>query len=139
MPPSSIQHEHDLLVWSRSYLTRKCREFGLKEGDVHRGRQMEERAPRGRMDKAHQVAPLVAVLDRSQRALAIETPHLVQDGFQADAVFVGGPELDLRLGEGARDLAEERADLFLNASCSAGSACTWRGRGLRRLPSSLTR
>jgi len=139
VPPSPIQHEHDLFGGACSHLTRERGEFGLKEGDAHRGRQMEERATRRRMDEAHQVAPLIAVLDRSQRAVAIETPHFVQNRLQPDAMFVGGPELDDAVGESARDLVEERADLFLKASCSAASACTWRGRGLRRLPASLTR
>jgi hypothetical protein len=35
VPPGPIQHEHDLLVWSCSYLTRESGEFGLKERDVH--------------------------------------------------------------------------------------------------------
>jgi hypothetical protein len=37
----------------------------------------------------------------------------VQDRLQPDAVFVDRPELDLRVGEGGGDLAEERADVFL--------------------------
>lgn len=60
------------------------------------------------MDEADQVAPLVAVFDGREGALAVETPHLVQDGFEANAVLVGGPQFDLRLGEGGRDRAQQR-------------------------------
>ena len=100
---------------------------------------MEDRAARGGMDEADQVAPRIAVLHRGERALAVETPDLVQDGLEPDAVLIGGPQLDLRLWEGRRDRAQQRSQLFLKASCAAGSACTWRGRGLRRWPSSRTR
>ena len=91
------------------------------------------------MHEAHQVAPLVAVLHGGERTLAVETPDLLEDRLQPDAVFVDRPELDLRVREGGGDLPQERPELFLKASCSAGSACTWRGRGLRRLPSRRTR
>jgi hypothetical protein len=36
----------------------------------------------------------------------------VQDGLWPDAVFVDRPELDLRLGERGRDLAEEWTDVL---------------------------
>ncbi len=114
-------------------------EFGFEERDTHAGGQMKDRAARGGMDKADEIAPLVAVLHGSEGTLPVETPDLVQDRLEPDAVFVDRPELDLRVREGGRDLAEERAELFLKASCAAGSACTWRGRGLRRLPSRRTR
>ncbi len=53
-------------------------------------------------------------------------------GLQPDAVLVrrvGGPELDLAVGEGGGDGLDDRADLFLKAACCAASARTWRGRG----------
>ena len=39
------------------------------------------------MDEAHQVAPLVTVLDGGHGALAIEAPDFLQDRLQADAVL----------------------------------------------------
>ena len=100
---------------------------------------MEERAPRGGMHEADQVAPGVAVLDRRDGALAVEAPDLVQDRFQPNAMLVGRPELDLGVRKGRGDGLGERADLFLKDTCCAGSAKTCRGRGLRRLPSRRTR
>lgn len=91
------------------------------------------------MHKPDEIAPVIAVLDGRNGPLTVETPDFVEDRLQSDAVLIGRPEFDLRVREGGRDRAEERSELFLNASCSAGSVCTWQGRGLRRLPSSRTR
>src|SRR5690348_16036244 len=86
----------------------------------------------GGMHEADQIAPIVAVLHGCEGALAVEAPDFLQDGFQADAMLVDRPELDVRLGEGGRHRPQQRPHIFLKASCSSGSACTWRGRGLRR-------
>ena len=91
------------------------------------------------MHEADEVAPLVAVLHRRDRAFAAEAPDLLEDGLQPDAMLVDGPELDLRLGEGGGDRLDERTDLFLNSACCAASAWTWRGRGLRHAPLRRTR
>jgi hypothetical protein len=80
VPAGPIQHEHDLFVWPGPHLACEGGEFGFKERDIHAGGQMEERAPRSGVDKAHQVAPVIAVLDGGKGALPIETPDLVQDG-----------------------------------------------------------
>ena len=91
------------------------------------------------MHKTYQIAPFKAMLDRSQRTLTVETPDLVQDRLEANGVFVDGPHFDLGVGKGGRYRSRERAELFLKVACSAGSACTCRGRGLRRLPWRRTR
>jgi hypothetical protein len=57
----------------------ECRQLRLEESNVDSRRQMEEGASGRGMDKRHQVAPLIAVLDRSQRALAVKTPDLVEN------------------------------------------------------------
>lgn len=46
---------------------------------------MEDGATQSGMDEAHQIALCVAMLDRSQRALAVKTPDLVQDGLEANS------------------------------------------------------
>src|SRR5262249_59227131 len=109
-------------------------EFCLKERDADGGSQVEAGAARGGVDEADEVAPLVAVLHRGHGALPIEAPDLVQERLEPDPMLSDRPEFDGGLGEGGRDLAQERPDVFFKASCSAGAACTGRGRGLRRLP-----
>src|SRR5271165_5668163 len=100
---------------------------------------MENAPPRGGMDKADQIAPVIAMLDRRNGALSVKAPDLLQDGLEADAVLIHRPQLDLRRGKGGRYGLDERPDLFLNCSCALGSALTCRGPGLRRLPSRRTR
>ena len=116
VPAGPIQHEHNLLVGTGSDCLGKGGEFRLEEGHAHRGGQMKDRAAGGGMDEADQVSPLVAVLDRSQGALAVKTPDLVQDRFEPNAVFIHGPQLNLRLREGCRDLAQEGAQTRLEVS-----------------------
>jgi len=69
VPPGAIQHEHNLLGGTRSYSLGKGGEFGLENGHTHGGRQVKNRATGGGMNEAHQVAPVVAMLDRSQGTL----------------------------------------------------------------------
>ena len=124
MPPGAIQDEHDLLPWAGADLACERLEFDLEEGNRYARRQVKDGAPRGGMDKAHQVAPVVAMLDRRCRARAVETPDFLEDWLQADAVLVDGPELDARLRVRGRDRLDNRTELFLNAACCSGSAKT---------------
>jgi len=139
MPARAIQDQDDLLAWAGTDLTCERRQFDLEERNRDTRREVKDGPARGGMHEPHHIAPVVAMLDRGGRALPVEAPDLLEDGFQPDAVLVGGPELDRRLREGGRDRLGERADLFLNSACCSGSASTWRGRGLRRLPSRRTR
>src|SRR5262245_54315578 len=65
------------------------------------------------MHKADEVAPVIAMLDRSDGALPGQRPDPAQNWLQTNAVFVNGPELDSRLGKGRRDRAQERAQMLL--------------------------
>src|SRR5258706_9501905 len=91
------------------------------------------------MDKADEVAPVVAIWHWGDGALAVETPGLVQDRLEADPVLVDRPEFDLGVRESRGDRLQQRPQVFLKVSCCARSAKTWRGRGLRRFPSKRTR
>src|SRR4051794_23841298 len=63
--------------------------------------------------------------------LAFGRPHPAQDRLQADAVFVGRPDLDRRVRVLGSRLSDGLLQLFLNASRSSGVAeAGWRGRGL---------
>jgi hypothetical protein len=139
VPPRAVEDQHDLLGGTGTDGAGEFGELDLEERDVDGGREVEEGLTRGGLDEANQIAPREAVLDRGDRTLAVEAPDLVQDRFQADAVLVGGPELDLGLGVGRGDRSDEGAELFLKAAWAAGSAETWRGRGLRRFPSRRTK
>ena len=112
MPARPVQDEHDLRAWAGADLTGKRGRFGLEEGDTDRGREVEDGAPQGRMHEAHQIAPVVAMLDRCEETLAVETPHRVQDRFQANPMFVDRPELDGGLWESGGDVARASASPF---------------------------
>ena len=137
--PRPIQYEHDLFGRSSTNFPSELREFDLEQRDIDGGCQMEHRPPRGWVDEPDQIAPGIAVLHWRQGTPAVETPDFVQDRFQANAVFIHRPEFHLRLGKRGGYLAQQGPQLFLNASCAAASAWTWRGRGFRRFPSSRTR
>jgi len=142
VPARAIQDEHDLLGGTRPDVLGKGGQLDLKEGDADGGSEVEDRPARGGMDKADQIAPVIAVLHWRERALPVEAPNFVQDRLEPDAVLVDGPtpqQLNGGLREGGRDGLDERPYLFLNSACWSGSAKTWRGRGLRRLPSRRTR
>src|SRR5258708_13292439 len=72
---------------------------------------MKDGAPRGGMHEADEGAPREAMLDRGQRALAVNTPDLVQDGLEANAMLVDRPELNLRVREGDRHLPQHGAQV----------------------------
>src|SRR5260221_6197815 len=72
---------------------------------------MKDGAPRGGMHKADEVAPREAMLDRGQRALAVNTPGLVQDGLEATAMLVDRPELNLRVRKRSRYLLLQGAQV----------------------------
>ena len=105
VPASSIQNEHDLLGRTRMYGGGKGGEFGFEEGNVHRRRQVKDRAPLGGMDEPDEIAPVVAMLNGSQGTLPGQSPDFAQDGLQANAVFIHGPELDDTVRKCRGDLA----------------------------------
>src|SRR5271165_5514856 len=77
------------------------------------------------MDKAHQVAPVIAVLHRSNRAFTVKAPDLLQNRLEADAMLIHSPQFDLCRWESGRDHLDKQSDLFLNASWAVESALTW--------------
>ena len=139
VPASAIEDQHDLLGGASTHLAGERLQLDFKERDRDTRGQVKDGAARGGMDEAHQVAPVIAMLHRRERAVAIEAPHFVQDRLQPNAVLVNGPEFNGGLREGRSDRLDERAELFLNSACCSGSAWTCRGRGLRRLPWRRTR
>ena len=109
VPASPIQDEHDLFARARSHYGGEGRGLSFKKRHAHGRSEVKDGVTGGGMDKAHQVAPRIPMLDRRERAFAVQTPDLAQDRFEPNSMFVHGPELDSRLWEGRRHLAQERA------------------------------
>jgi hypothetical protein len=70
---------------------------------------MKEGPSGGGMDEADKVSPLVAMLHRSQGALAVETPHFVQERLEPNPVFIHCPQLDDAVWKRGGDFTQERA------------------------------
>lgn len=107
MPACTIEHQHDLLAGTSAGLACEFGQFDLKDGDTDRGRQMKDRAPGGRMDKADEIAPSEAMLDRGNWTLPNRRPDPTEQRLEADAVLIGRPQFDMRLGEGRSDCLEQ--------------------------------
>jgi hypothetical protein len=120
VPACAIQHQHDLPGWAGSDRESKGRQFGLKAGTAHGGRQMKDRSARGRMYKTHEIAPRVAMLHGSQGALPVETPDFVQNRLEPNPMFIHRPQLDGGVREGGSDLTQERAQSRLEGCLRHG-------------------
>lgn len=108
MPARTVEDEHDLLARTGPRRARKLRQLHFKEGNADGGGQMEEGATGGGMHEADQIAPCEAMLHRRGGPLANRGPDPAQERFQADAMFVGGPQLHLRVGKGGRHCLQQR-------------------------------
>ena len=75
VPARAVEDEHDLLLRAGSDLARECGEFDFEEGNADGGGQMEERAARGGMDEADEVAPGEAVPHRRRPGAAQSAPR----------------------------------------------------------------
>ncbi len=64
---------------------------------------MEEGAAGGGMDKADEIAPGKAVLHRGDGTLTNRRPDPAEERLEADAMFIGGPQFDLRPRKGGGD------------------------------------
>lgn len=112
VPARAVQHEHDLLVRAGPDLARKLGQFDFEEGDTDRRGQMEDRPPRSGMDEADEVTPFEAVAHSGNRTLSDRRPDAAQQRFQADAMFIGRPQLDLGVGKGAGHRPQQGTQVF---------------------------
>jgi hypothetical protein len=111
----------------------------LGEVQVHRlgvGARQHQRGtdPTGRADRAEEVGPLVAGVAYRPGPRAALRPDPGQRALLADAGLVLEPDLERPAPRGLRQRRRYRfGEVFLNASCAAGSALRCRGRGFSRV------
>ncbi len=98
---------------------------------------MKDRSARGWMDETDEVAPCIAMLDRSQGTLPVDTPDLVQKRFQADAVLVDCLQLDDTVRERRGNFAEEWAQPRLEGGLRHGICLDMTGAWLEKTRSDL--
>jgi hypothetical protein len=139
VPAGAVQDEDDLLLGAGAHCCGEAGQLDLEKGNGDGRRQVEECAAGRGMDETDEVAPDEAMTHAGDRSTADRRPDAPQQGFEANAMLVGRPQLDGGVGEGRRDLPQERPDVFLKAACCSSSARAWRGRGTCRLCRSRTR
>ncbi len=108
VPAGAIQDEHNLLVGAGTDLAGERGQFHLKERNADGGSEMEDGPAGSGMDEAHEVAPGEAVLHGGDRTVADWRPDAAQQRLQADPMFVGRPQFDLRVGKRRRHCLQQR-------------------------------
>lgn len=109
MPASPIYDQEYLFVWTCAYRCGKGVQRHLESLHRDGGQQQPEGVASTGADKAVQIGPLVARTHYRQRTLAFGAPDAAQDGLEADAMFILGPDLDRGLRVGSlRCLGQER-------------------------------
>lgn len=112
MPTGVIEYEHNLLGAAGADLTCELGEFDFKHRNTDGRRQMEDGPSRGGMDKANQIAPGEPMLDSGDRPMTNRRPDAQQEWLKPNAMFVGRPQLDLRVRKGRRHHLQQRPHFF---------------------------
>jgi hypothetical protein len=112
VPAGIVKAKRDDALASCPGLTRKERQQRGKERLGDTVRHVPESLTRGRLDEGRDVEPLIAVVAKRDRALALGRPHSAQDRLQADAVLVRGPDLNRFVRVLGRFLGNNRGQLF---------------------------
>jgi hypothetical protein len=94
MPAGPIQDQGNLLLWSRSHIPGKGGEHLTEESSGDRREEPPLGLAGGGTHEATDIEPLVALLDRSKRALADGCPDATNERKEPNAMLIGGPELD---------------------------------------------
>ena len=126
MPPGAVEHQHDLLAETGAYRCGRRGQFGREELRADARGQAPDDTSGGGMHEDDEVAPVVAWLDRP---LPRQRPDALEQRFDANAVFIGGPHLNRRVGGASSVLPAQSVVPFIKAPCSSGLAATWCGRG----------
>ena len=122
VPAGIVEREHDAALAPGARL---LREGGEQRGEERLGDAVGEipnRLAREGLGEGGDLQPLVAVMAKGDRALALGRPHPAQDRLQADAVLVGREHLDREVGAARRLFGNNLVELFLYAACSSGVA-----------------
>ena len=103
MPTGTVEHEDDLLGGTGPDGTGKRGELHCKHGNADGRGQMQDGAPRGRVDKADEGAPGEAVAHQRHWSVANGRPDPPHHRLEPDAVFIDRPQLDAGMWKGRRD------------------------------------
>lgn len=122
VPARTVEHERDTPLGTGGHVPSKGGEH-LGEGrSGDRGQEPPLGLTSAGPNEAADVEPLVALLDRSDRALPDRCPDASHEREQADTMLIRGPELDLGARMGGGHGLYGRAEVCLKAAWAAASA-----------------
>ena len=124
MPPGLIHDQSDLLLRARANGMCKLLQCQIHRLDVDSGQDQPLSAPRLRMHEAVEIHPFIPLLDVDRGTRSFAHPDAPQKRFEANTMFVHGPQFDGGLGMLCLDLLHILAQFSLNASWACGSAFT---------------
>jgi hypothetical protein len=94
VPAGVVEHEHDDARRPGADQPGEVGEEGLEQRLVDGVGEVPLGLAAGRSDEGGDVQPLVAVMPERDRLLADRRPDPARERLQAEAVLVGGPDLD---------------------------------------------
>ncbi|AIZ45078.1 hypothetical protein QR90_09385 [Deinococcus radiopugnans] len=97
MKSRAIFNEQDVMVWPRPETGRECGHDELVGAFGDLWHQPELAGATFRTDKGIQVQPFIAWLDGPGGGVARGCPDGPRDGLEADAMFIHGPQRDVRV------------------------------------------
>jgi hypothetical protein len=124
MARSTIEHDQQMVV---AVGFGELFEETLQASTVHPGKIETEALSRCRFDRRIEVGPLVGAPDDVGRTKPLRTVASPVPVDQAETCFIKGQDLQGLVWLSATDLPYLIGKVFLKASCSCGSAFSWRG------------
>ena len=94
MPSCAIELEDDPLLFAGARRFGEVQKNCFEQLLAHRIRDVPNRCARGRLNKAPDVEPFVAVMAERGRPLPLGRPNASQDGLQPDPMLIHRPDLD---------------------------------------------
>jgi hypothetical protein len=116
MPARTVEHEEDLFPWSCADGVGKLSQSDHKRGNRHSGQEQPPCPARPRLHEGIEITPLVAMWHNRLWTLSAWAPDAAQDGFEPDAVLVGGPQLHPLLGVRLLQGVHYGREVFLKAT-----------------------
>ena len=113
MPPGLIHDQSDLLLGVRTDGMCKLRQCQIHHLDGDRGQDQPLSTPRLGVHEAVGIHPFIPLLDVDRWPRTFTYPDAPQKRFEANTMFVHGPQLDAGLGMLRLDLRDILAQFFL--------------------------
>jgi hypothetical protein len=112
VPSRLIQHNSYLFALTRPDVTRKLRQRQAEDVGPYGWPQEPLRLPSGWLDKGVDIPPLIAMVDRGDRADPAPCPDPPQHWFESDAMLIHRPQFHHILWMRVLDRLDELGQFF---------------------------